>query len=178
MNPIIKKTGTQIGLFLSVIQIAITLYLYFFGSFIDLKIGMLAIVMTLLLGVIAIIMTKKRLQNKISLREAFSGYFITVLISIIVSNVFYVSFFNTLADESKKEEIKKEFYDFSKKNMKEFSFSKEDYKKNIELQKDFNPFSVNTSFQKSIKFLLLYCVFGILISAIFRNKSSFQEIEN
>jgi hypothetical protein len=103
MNPIIKKTGTQIGLFLSVIQIAITLYLYFFGSFIDLKIGMLAIVMTLLLGVIAIIMTKKRLQNKISLREAFSGYFITVLISIIVSNVFYVSFFNTLADEYKKE---------------------------------------------------------------------------
>jgi hypothetical protein len=178
MNSIIKKTGIQIGLFLSIIQIAIILYLYFFGSFTDLKIGMLSIIMTILLGVVAIIINKKRLKNKISLRESFTGYFITILISIIASNIFYVSLFHTIANESKKEQIKKEFYVFSKKNMKEFTFSKEDYEKNIELQKDFDPFSINTSFQKSIKFLLLYSVFGILASVIFRNKSSFQEIEN
>ena len=178
MNPIIKKTGIQVGLFLAIIQIAIILYLYFLGSFTDLKIGMLSIVMTLLIGITAIVITKKRLSNKISLREAFSGYFITILISMLISNVFYVSFFNTLAQESKKEQIKKEFYDFSIKNMHEFDFSKEDYKNNIQLQKDFDPFSINTSFQKSIRFLLLYCVFGILIAVIFRNKSSYQEIEN
>ena len=175
MNPIIKKLSLQIGLLLAFIQIAIILYMYYFGSFISMNTGLLIIALNILFGITSIIIIKKKLDNQISLRESFSGYFVTLLISMILSNVFYVAFFNIVADEVKKEKIIQEFYSFNLKNMDENSFSKEDYNKNKELLKNFNPFSISTTFQRNLRFLLLYSVFGILISVIFRNKTSFQE---
>jgi hypothetical protein len=178
MNPIIRKFGLQIGLIVSIIQIIITIYLYNFGSFVNMKFGFLIIILNILFGVTTIFIVKKKLNNNITLRESFSGYFITILVSMVLSTLFYVTFFNTFASSSKKESIKKELFDFQVQNMKDNNFSKKDIQKNIELSKNSNPFSLTTAFQSSIKFLILYSVLGILFSFIFKNKSSFQEIPN
>ena len=178
MNPIIRKFGLQIGLIVSIIQIIITIYLYNFGSFVNMKFGFLIIILNILFGVTTIFIVKKKLNNNITLRESFSGYFITILVSMVLSTLFYITFFNTFASSSKKESIKKELFDFQVQNMKDNNFSKKDIQKNIELSKNSNPFSLATAFQSSIKFLILYSVLGILFSFIFKNKSSFQEIPN
>lgn len=175
MNPLVRKSGVQIGLLVSFFQILITTYLFKFGSFIDVKMGILIIVSNLIFGFIAILLIKKKQNNTISLRESFSGYFITVLISIVLSSVFYLLLFNVIATNSKKEEVKKELFDFQLKQMKENNFSEKDIQQNILISKNTDPFGVLISFQSSIKFLLLYSVVGILISFILKNKSSFQE---
>lgn len=178
MNPIIRKLGLQNGLLLSILQIGITIYLYHFGSFVDIALGFLIIGLNILFGVITIVMVKKKLHNSISLRESFSGYFITILISMLFSTLFYVGFFNTLATDSKKESIKKELFDFQVKNMRDNQFSEKDIQKNIELTKNINPFSFSTALQSSVKFIILYSILGIVFSFVFKNKSSFQEIPN
>lgn len=178
MNPIIRKFGLQIGLLVSIIQILITIYLYNFGSFVDVKFGLLIIFINILFGVITIFVVKKNLNNRITLRESFSGYFITIFTSMLVSTIFYVGFFNTLATDSKKETIKKELFDFQIQNMKNNNFTEKDIQKNIELSRNSNPFSLSTAVQSSMKFLILYCILGILFSFFIKNKSSFQEIAN
>jgi hypothetical protein len=178
MNLIIWKFGLQIGLLASIIQILITIYLYNFGSFVDMKFGMLIIFLNILFGVISIFAVKKNLSNSITLRESFSGYFITIFTSVVVSTIFYVGFFNILASDSKKEAIKKELFDFQVQNMKNNNFTEKDIQKNIELSKNSNPFSFSTAVQSSMKFLILYCILGILFSYFIKNKSSFQEIHN
>jgi hypothetical protein len=97
---------------------------------------------------------------------------------MILSTLFYVSLFNTLASSTKKESIKKELFAFQVQNMKDNNFSEKDIQKNIELSKNVDPFSLTTAFQSSIKFLILYSILGILFSFVFKNKSSFQEISN
>jgi hypothetical protein len=176
MNPIIRKFGLQIGLLVSIIQILITIYLYNFGSFVDMKFGLLIIFLNVLFGVITIFIVKKNLNKSITLRESFSGYFITILTSMLFSTIFYVGFFNTLASDSKKEAIKKELFDFQVQNMKDNNFSEKDIQKNIKLSKNSNPFSFSTAVQSSMRFLILYSVLGILFSYFIKNKSSFQEI--
>ncbi len=178
MNPIIRKFGLQIGLILSIVQVIITTYLYNFGSFVDIKFGLLIIVMNLLFGIITICIVKKKQNNIITLRESFSGYFITILVSMILSTTFYVILFNTFASSLKKESIKTELYNFQVKNMKDNNFSQKDFEKNIELYKNSNPFSIATAIQSSIKYLLIYSVLGIVFSFVLKNKSSFQEIPN
>lgn len=178
MNSIIRKLGLQIGLLVSIIQILITICLYNFGSFVDMKIGMLIIFINILFGVITIFMVKKKQKNSISLRESFSGYFITILISMTLSMLFYVGFFNILASSSKKESIKKELFTFQLQNMKDNNFPEEDIQKNIELSKNSNPFSLSNAIQSSTKFLILYSILGIIFSFFIKNKSSFQEISN
>ena len=178
MNPIIKKDGFRIGLIVSILQIIITIYLYKFGSFVDVKFGFLILFFNVLFGVTTIFIVKKKQNNSITLREAFSGYFITILISMVLSTLFYVTFFNTLANSSKREAIKKELFDFQVQNMKDNHFSEKDIQKNIELAKNTNPFSLATAFQSSLKFLILYSVLGIVFSFFLKNKSSFQEISN
>ncbi|MES2574108.1 MAG: DUF4199 domain-containing protein [Bacteroidota bacterium] len=178
MNPIIRKFGLQIGLLVSIIQILITIYLYNFGSFVDMKFGLLIIFLNILFGVITIFIVKKNLNNSITLRESFSGYFITIFTSMLVSTIFYVGFFNALASDSKKEAIKKELFDFQVQNMKNNNFPEKDIQKNIELSKNSNPFSLSTAVQSSMKFIILYCILGILFSFFIKNKSSFQEIPN
>ena len=178
MNPIIRKFGLQIGLMVSIIQMIITIYLYNSGSFVDMKFGFLIILLNILFGDTTIYIDKKKQDNSITLRESFSGYFITILVSIVLSTLFYVTFFNTFAGSSKKESIKKELFAFQVQNMKDNNFSEKDIQKNIELSKKSNPFSLTTAFQSSIKFLILYSVLGILFSFVFKNKSSFQEIPN
>lgn len=174
MNKIIKEFGIKVGLILSIIQILITLYLYNYGSFVDKKIGMFIILLNIFFGTLTIILARMKLK-KISLRESFTGYFITILISSIISALFYVSFFNTIASDIKKESIKKEFFNFQIESLKNSELPKEDINKNIELAKTFEPFTLSNSIQSAIKYLLIYSIIGIIISVIFRNKSSFQE---
>ncbi len=178
MNQIIRKLGFQIGLLISIIQILITIYLYNFGSFVNMKFGLLIIALNILFGLTTIFMVKKRQNNIITLRESFSAYFITILVSILISSIFYVVFFNTLATTSKKESIKKELFDFQVQNMKNNHFSEKDIQKSIELSKNSNPFSLSTVVQSSLKFLILYSILGVLFSFFIKNKSSFQEIPN
>ena len=85
-----------------------------------------------------------------------------------LSMLFYVGFFNILASSSKKESIKKELFTFQLQNMKDNNFPEEDIQKNIELSKNSNPFSLSTAIQSSTKFLILYCILGIIFSSLHR----------
>ena len=174
MNSIIKKSSLKIGLVLAILQMLITLHLYYNGSFVDTKFGILILLLNVIFGAISIFIVKKKLLD-ISLREAFSAYMIPIIFSILIWSSFYFLFFKTFATEEKKEKIKIEIADFQLKNMQLNDFSKADIKKNIELSKEISPFDFGVVFQSAFRYFILYAILGIIIAFIFKNKSSFQE---
>lgn len=176
MNSIIKKNSLQVGLILSIVQILITIYLYFYSSFINMKFGMLIIVLNLVFGVLAIYINKKKLKNYITLKESFSGYFLTILVSMLVYSIFYIGFFEFAVPDAKKESIKKELFAYNVQNMRASKYSEEDIQKNIELSESSNPFGFATVFQSFTKKLILYSIAGLIISFVIKNKSSSHEI--
>lgn len=177
MNPIIKKTGLKIGLILAAIQIGISLYLYNYDSFLNKKIGVAIIVITIVFGVFSIVNVKRKLEGKISLRESFSSYFITILISVLISNLFYLGLFNFVASEEKRETVRKEFYDFNLKNYPIETTNKQKQPQQPDY-KSMDPFTISVVINSIVKYLLIYSIFGILISLFFRNKISFEEINS
>lgn len=169
MNPIIRKFGFTLGIIVALLQVLITLYLYYYGSFVDTKFGFLILFLNIIFGIVTLLIVKKRQNKIITLRESFSSYLTPILISLVVSSLFYVIFFNTLATTTKKEEIKKELLSFQIDLWKKNNTSAAEIKTNMELYKNHDPFSIATSVQSFLKYIIMYSVLGILISFVLKS---------
>ena len=173
MNPIVKKNGLFIGLFLGLIHILITCYLYFssdLNAFTDLKIGMFKIFISIVFGIIAILVVKYKMNNLIGFKDAFTSYFIVNFVSSVISFAFFFVLFNYFASDVKKESIKKSMIEFQVKTMKQNNATVIEIEKVKQSFESFNPFSFLQGFNSTLKYLLRDSLIGLLVALIFRNQ--------
>lgn len=172
MTDIIKKTGFQIGLLLGFLLILLSSYIYF----VDLSLltnvwaGVSTLILTVICGIISIVVIKNKLDGFITFKEAFSGYFITILTGSLLSCLFLLVIYNLVLMPETKANIILAMRDFDISLLKQNLMPQENINKTLEVYKTLNPFSTNTVLSSSIKYLLRDCLIGFLVALIFRNK--------
>lgn len=173
MNPIVKKNGLFIGLFLGLIHVLITCYLFFsddVNAFTNLKVGMFKIFISIVFGIIAILVVKYKSNNLIGFKDAFTSYFIVNCISTIISFAFFFILFQSFSTDAKKENIKKSMVEFQIKTMKQNNATPQEIENVKQSFVSFDPFSLGQGFNSSLKYLLRDSLIGLFVALIFRNQ--------
>jgi len=172
MTDLIKKTGFNIGLILGVLLILLSSYIYFVNLALltDVWAGVSTLVLTVIFGIISIVVLKGKLGGFITFKEAFSGYFITILTGSLISCFYLIILYNFFLSAETKEAIIIAMRDFDVSLLKQNLMPQENIDKTLEVYKTFNPFSVSTVLTSFIKYLLRDCLIGFLVALIFRNK--------
>lgn len=172
MTDIIKKTGFSIGLILGILLILLSSYIYFVNLALLTNVwaGVSTLALTVLFGIISIVVIKGKLGGFITFKEAFSGYFITILTGSLLSCIFLILLYNFVLSEETKANIIVAMRDFDVSLLKQNLMPQENIDKTLEVYKTFNPFSISTVLTSFIKYLLRDCLIGFLVALIFRNK--------
>ncbi|WP_310556372.1 DUF4199 domain-containing protein [Flavobacterium sp.] len=175
MNEIIKRNGINYGIITGVVSLLITTLIYV----IDLKfftswwIGLLSIAFYIVLGCILLSKTKKELKGIFSFKEAFTTYFISAVIGILISVVFNIILFNYI-DPDAKETIKELTMKYTVEMLQKFGTPASEINKAVADLEATDQFSISKLLQGSIFSILFSCIFGLILAAIFKSKPSYQ----
>ncbi|AMA49555.1 MULTISPECIES: DUF4199 domain-containing protein [Flavobacterium] len=175
MNEIIKKNGVQYGLVIGLISILTTLFIYltnielFTSGWITfIKYGLYLIIIFLLLR-----KTQKDFETGITFKETFTTYFIATTIGILMGSLFELILFNVI-DSSLKESVKEIIIKETGTMLQKFGTPRSVIKESIKQLEMQDQFSIGNFFKGTIFTILISAIFGLILSAFFKTKSSNQ----
>ena len=96
MNEIVKKNGVKFGIISGIVSVLITLYAYIFNLqlFGSLWLLLFVIILYLTINISLLIKTKKELNNNFSFKDAFTTYFLCLVIGVSITVIFNIVLFN------------------------------------------------------------------------------------
>ncbi|MFK7059952.1 DUF4199 domain-containing protein [Flavobacterium oreochromis] len=175
MNEIIKKNGVQYGVVIGLISILTTLFIYLVninlftsGWVTFIKYGLYLIVIILLLR-----KSQKDFQTGITFKETFTTYFIAITVGILMGTFFEIILFNII-DPSLKESVKEILIKETGTMLQKFGTPRSVIKESIKQLENQDQFSVGNFFKGTIFTILISAIFGLILSAFFKTKSSNQ----
>ncbi|HNP33414.1 MAG TPA: DUF4199 domain-containing protein [Flavobacterium sp.] len=172
MNEIIKKNGITFGIVTGLIAVLTTTLIYI----VDLKlftawwIGVLNIIIYLAIGIYLLVKTKKDLNGVFPFKDAFTTYFISAVVGIVISVAFNIILFNFI-DPGAKDTIKELTIKFAVEMMEKFNTPKEAINQAIKDMQANDQFSIGQLLKGSIFSVLFSAIFGLILAAIFKSKS-------
>lgn len=174
MTNIIKKTGLTSGLIFGAVLILIYTYIHLFEIQLLLNVvfGLGIIGVTIVFGIVSIVISRRKLNGQITFKEAFSSYFITILVGNILACLCLILLYEYFISTETKETLKQSMIDFNINLKKQNLATEEEIKETLKTSKSFNPFHISEVITGYIKYLLRDCLFGFLIALIFRNKKT------
>ena len=171
MNEIIKKNGINYGLLIGGIAVLFQLCIYITGLPLY-KNALLGVLIGLCYWIIRIVQANKirsQFNNEITFKEVFTALLVSVTTGIFISVIFNFTFYNFIATELKPEvnnfmnSSQVPLYKMLKKSSNEIN----------ELIKTDN-FSFMNLFKGALFSILISSIFNLILSAIFKTKSSNQ----
>ena len=176
MNDIIKKNGVAFGFLTGLCSVLITTLIYI----IDLKLftsfwlGIINKGIYLSIGIFLLVKTKKELKSIFSFKDAFTAYFISAVIGIVITVIFNIILFNFI-DPGAKVTIKELTIKFAVEMMEKFNAPTDTVNQAIkEMQKE-DQFSIVQLLKGSIFSVLFSAVLGLILAAIFKSKSPLSQ---
>ena len=171
MNEIIKKNGITFGIIGGIISIAITLYAYLidltiFGS---LWLLLFVVILYVVINIVLLSKTKKELNNNFSFKEAFTTFFISMVISVGMSVVFNIILFNVI-DLELAEKVKQVAMESTSNLMKKFGAPTSEIIKAVKEIEQSDNYSVGKQIQGLFMNIVVSSIFGLIFAAIFKSK--------
>ena len=176
MNEIVKKNGITYGIITGVLSVLITTLIYV----IDLKLftstwlGFLSIAVYIIIGVVSLSKTRKEFKGSLAFKDAFTTYFISAVIGIMISVVFNIILFNYI-DPAAKETIKELTMKYTVEMLQKFDTPASAINDTIKSLEENDQFSVFKLLQGSLFSILISALFGLILAAFFKTKSSFPQ---
>jgi hypothetical protein len=183
MNQIIKQNGINFGLILGFLLILPPMLGYAFNVSILVSYWTLVYIflIVIIVGIIEIAFTKKALEGIISFKDAFTSYFLMLVISVFISTVLNFVLFNF---------IDKDFGEVVKEKQVELIESQRDWTMNkmgnapqekideihdkfdeaIEKVKNDTPYAIGAQLKGAAIFLAIFSMFGLLLALILKKK--------
>ncbi|MDI9310617.1 MAG: DUF4199 domain-containing protein [Limnohabitans sp.] len=175
MNEIIKKNGINFGVILGLLSVLITAYMYV----VDIKLftsGWVTFVKVLLFGGISIYLfskVKMEMNGMMTFKEGFTSYFIAILIGLGIATIFEIILFNYI-DPSLKDTIKEMTLKYSVEILKKLGMPRAELSKAIKAIQETDQFSIGQFIKGFFIYISIASIFGLILSAIFKTKSSNQ----
>lgn len=170
LNKYIKKTAQKKGFYLGAVMTLITLgaYLINWDILLNPWFQISKFVFVMVFAILAVVQAR-RLADKYAFRHAFSAYFITVALGLII--LAFVNFLLLgLIDSQAGHYITEISITQRQEQLQMAGRSTERVNEAIKLLKQSDPFSLWSQLQGYIMNLVLYCLPGIIIALIFKKK--------
>jgi len=166
-----KKLATSYGLYLGIALILITVLIYAFDISLmtEWYLMVINLVLILALGTMAVKKAKEASTSLFSFKNAFSSYFLTVLIGLFMATIFSLILFNLIDPEAaetlKELTMEKQAAMFENFGMTEAQINEA----MVEMQKQetFSLKNIGISFASQ---LVIFSIIGLIIALIFREK--------
>ena len=171
MNEIIKKNGISYGIITGVVSALITTLIYSIDLklFTSMWVGFASIAIYIVIGVILLSKTKKELKGIFPFKDAFTTYFISAVVGILISVVFNIILFNFI-DPSAKETIKELSIKYAVEMMQKFNTPTSAINEAVKKLQENDQFSVIELLKGSIFSIVFSALFGLLLALIFKSK--------
>ncbi len=177
VNEIIKKNGITFGIIIGITSALITASIYAIdlNLFTSSWVGILGISVYLIIGIILLLKTKKELNGVFSFKDAFTTYFISAVIAILISTAFNIILFNII-DPSAKDALNELTTKYTVTMMQQLGTPVSGINEAVAKLKENNPYSTIELLKGSVFSIIFSSIFGLLMAAFFKSKSSSQEL--
>ena len=165
-----KSSAINYGLYLGGILALATILAYALKLelFTSITFGLILFTVTLTFGVISIIKSKKIQSGFITFKEAFTSYFITILIGIVISTLISFIIFN-FVDPEAAVQLKELALDSQVEMLRNFNSPEEAIAAVVEAsEKQGDLFSIGNVFTSLIGYIIFYSLIGLIISLIMK----------
>lgn len=174
MNEIIKKNGITYGVGLGVLSVLSAAVVYALNLYSAWWLNVLMLVVYIVAFVVLLSKTKKALGGQFTFKEAFTTFFLAMVIMLVISVLFNIVLYNFVdpgAQEVMKEQILKSTVSF----MKGMNAPAEAINKAVEdIQKQDN-FSVGAQLKGLAISICVGSVFGLILALIFKSRPTYKE---
>lgn len=171
MNEIIKKNGITFGLIGGLISVLITLYAYLIDLSIFGSLWLLLIIFVtyLVLYIALLSKTKKELNNVFSFKDAFTTFFISMVIGVVISTIFNMILFN-IVDLELAEKVKQITMESTSSFMKKMGAPNSEVIKAMKQIEETDNYSITKQIQGLLMNIVISSIFGLILAAIFKSK--------
>lgn len=172
MNEIIKKNGITFGVIagLSSVLISALIYTIDITLFTKWWVGIISLLISLSISIYLMVKTKKDLNGNFPFKSAFTTYFISAVIAVLISVTFSIVLFNFI-DPAAKDTIKELTIKFTVEMLEKFNTPKEAINEAIKGLQENDPYSITQLLKGSVYSILFSSLFGLVLAAIFKTKT-------
>ncbi len=176
MEKSLRSTAINYGMYLAVILSLFTVIAYVFNIELLVNFWLMLLILPLLsiaFGIISTVKNKNALEGFISFKQAFTSYFITIAIGIIVSSLISILIFNFIDPEaaSMLQEIALEK---TRAFMERMGAPETEIDKAIAQASEQDNMSLSAQLLNIAKGLIFYAVIGLIVSLIMKKKNPNQ----
>ncbi|MFV5692292.1 DUF4199 domain-containing protein [Flavobacterium sp. LT1R49] len=176
VNEIIKRNGITFGIITGVILSLITTLMYAIDIelFIAWWTTLLSFSVFIIVPIVSLSKTKKELNGVFPFKEAFTTYFITAVIGVLISVVFKIILFNFI-DPSVKATLLDLTIKYLISTSEKFGVAASSLNETISKLKETDPYSIVEQLKGSIFNIFFCAILGLIMAAFFKSKSPSQE---
>jgi hypothetical protein len=176
INEIIKKNGITYGIITGVALSLITTFMYAIDIelFIAWWTTLLSFSVFIIVPIILLSNTKKELNGIFTFKEAFTTYFISAVIGVLISVLFKIVLFNFI-DPSIKDTLLDLTVKYLISTSEKFGVPASSLNETIKQLRETDPFSIVEQLKGSV-FVIFFCaLLGLIMAAFFKTKTSSQD---
>ncbi|GAA4322139.1 DUF4199 domain-containing protein [Pontixanthobacter gangjinensis] len=168
-----KKLASSYGLYLGLALILITVLVYAFDISLmtEWYYNISIYIIILVLSIMAVSKAKKFNTGLFSFKEAFSSYFLTVVIGLVISVVFSVLLFN-LIDPEAANTVKELTMEKQAEMFEKFGMTEAQINEAMGKMEEENFFSLKNILISLAVQLVIFSIIGLIIALIFREKDT------
>ncbi|MFV8327174.1 DUF4199 domain-containing protein [Flavobacterium sp. ZS1P14] len=176
VNEIIKRNGITFGIITGVVLSLITALMYALDIklFIAWWTTLLSFSVFIIVPIASLSKTKKELNGVFPFKEAFTTYFITTVIGVIISVAFKIVLFN-LIDPSVKATLLDLTIKYLISTSEKFGVTASSLNETVLKLKETDPYSIVEQLKGSVFNIFFCAILGLIMAAFFKSKSPSQE---
>ncbi|MCS4239146.1 putative membrane protein [Myroides gitamensis] len=177
-NPL-NKVGITFGIVLALYYILFNCTLFFTDKtlFANKFVGFFNMAVIIIIGVLCVFIARRKVGGYVTFREAFTPYLITIAIGVTVNYLMYNILFN-LVDPSAKEVINTVLHDMLVDTLNNSGLPQEQINEQLSKSQELNQFEPKSQLFMWAGSILRMSILGLLLAAIFKNKSEFTNMNN
>lgn len=172
MNPIFKKNAINFGIISGLIGITATtlMYLIDLKLFINLWVGGGMLLIWLVIGIVLLSKSKKENQGILSFKDAFTTYFLSAVIGILISTAFNMFLFNFF-DTDARDKITEHAIEFNVQISEKYNVPQDQIAKQVEELEKNAQFGLKTQALGIVYSMFGAAIFGLILAAFLKSKN-------
>mgnify|MGYP003665277239 CR=1 FL=1 len=177
MEKSLKSVAINYGMYLGAILSLLTVigYAVSLDLFTQIWFGISFLVIIIVLGILSVSQSKKLSGGFISFKNAFTSYFITILIGLIISAVVSIIIFNFIDPEAATV-LQEKIIDSQMERLKSFNVPTEAIAEAMEkMENQGNMYSIGNILQSIIWQLAGFSVVGLIVAAVMKKNTPGSE---
>ena len=176
MEKSLKSIATNYGLYLGVFLALITVLAYAINlEFLtNMWVGILILIAIIIFGIISVAKVKQAQNGFASFKQAFTSYFITVLIGLLISTLVSFLLFNVI-DTDAADVLKEKTIEKTVEMMEGFNTPTEVIAESVEQMESQNQYSIGNITKSLAGYLVVFSIIGLIVAAAMKKSNTEAE---